>query len=150
MRRMEGYPASFFLFLYLYNHFGQEKFLKKVLESKESGWANILAAAKSSNPSIESEIITRNSILRHFAVSVWMNDMFSAKCALFFLDRNYEALRVSASIKPVSKGSTVIQYGSKLEQSTAQEIYSIMSYSPFKIKTAEPQDNALVSIYIFE
>lgn len=153
----DGYMASFFLTLYLYNHFGQNKFLQKVLSSKFSGWENVLTSIHELNDEgtvqIPRELISKESILRHFAVSLWMNDMFSATYALFYLDPHFEPLSQSklAQMKTLvhSEHSTRIQFSKEYRTSNANEVYSILSYEPFKIKTAEATDPALVYIYLF-
>lgn len=154
----KGYMASFFLVLYLYNHFGQEKLYKKLLTSEKSGWNNVLSAIRElideGAVQIPSKFIDKAVILRHFAVSAWINDMFPASYAFFYLDKQYEALAQADLMKNrlvenATEASLSIQYSATYQTSTAKEVYSILSYEPFKIKAAEPEDKALIFIYLF-
>ena len=154
----DGYPASFFLVQYLYNHFGHEKFLKKVLTSSKSGWNNVISAIqeliKSNFIAMPISFVSKENILRHFAVSLWMNDMYLAKYALFQLDQKYEPLAKLniAKFPPISapdKDAVKIQFSDKYQNSNAKNVYSILSYEPFVIKSADPNDKAIVFIYLF-
>ncbi len=154
----EGYLASFFLMQYLYTHFGQEELLQKLLTSNKSGWDNVINAihelTQSGPIAIPTNLISKENILRHFAVSLWMNDMFAAKYALFYLDQKYEPLSKLNILKfpriiGPSKGAVKIQFSKEFQNSTAQNVYSIINYDPFVIKEADPQDKALIFIYLF-
>jgi hypothetical protein len=99
-----GYPSSFIFLNYLYTHFGQEKFLQKVMRSEKSGWANIISAIIelqldgrlyldaffqdidiNNFNAKNTELIERIKfkILRHFAVALIMNDAYLSLYSLY-------------------------------------------------------------------
>lgn len=152
-----GYPSAFFVVLYLHNHFGGDSLIKKILNSKKSGWDNVINSiqelALSGELKIPINLINKESILRHFAVSLWINNQYHAKYALFLLDRNFEALSELKQFNfpgPITnhKSGDLIQFSDKYQNSTANEVYSIISYNPFVIKKSEENDQALVYIYL--
>jgi hypothetical protein len=157
-----GYMSSFFLVLYLYNHFGEEKLFQKLMNSKKSGWNNVVSAIQEliddGSLRIPRELICKESILRHFAVALWMNDKFSAEYALFYLDVKYEPLNAKAATPvraavaaPSKVDGMQIRFFTRSSYRTtsrSKEEYSILSYSPFQIKAFEPSDRPAIIISI--
>lgn len=151
-----GYPSSFLLVLYLYNRFGQDHLIKKLMTSKLSGWENVIQSIseliQEGIVKIPQNLTSKESILRHFAVAAWLNDPYLAKYALFEVDDNFNGL---ANIKEINvenardpKNSLQIWYSQHYAERGSKEAYSLLSAQPFKIKLAEPTDKALVFIYI--
>lgn len=153
-----GYMSSFLLTLYLYNHFGQERLFTKLMNSQKTGWENVLSAihelSEEGALKIPAEFISKEGILRHFAVSLWMNDRFAAKYALFYLDARYEALNTKpitqASIPLTSADTGMgIQFTKWYPSMNAAEVFSIINESPFEIQAANPNDRPVIFISIF-
>lgn len=155
----DGYPASFFLVLYLYNHFGQEKFLSKILRSSRVGWDNVLGAVRDLTAEgaldLSAGFATKGAILRHFAVALWLNDPYAAKYALFSVDPSYEPLaKVSSlSLLPIVADAAPremrIQFSKKFQASSAKEVYSILSYDPVVIQKAKADDGGTAFVYLW-
>lgn len=162
LRNGDGYTSSFFFVLYLYNHFGGAEFLQKLAQSKMSGWDNILTAIKELKAEgrlgIDDSLISKPSILRHFALALWFNDPFAAKYALFSLDSQYEPL-AAATIRSAANvdstqldthaGEARIAFNKKLESTNASEVYAVISRTPLVIEPAKPGQHAQVFVYIF-
>jgi hypothetical protein len=150
-----GYPSSFWLFLYLYNHFGESNFIKLVMESPLSGWDNVLTAIhklKSEHViQIPDALLTKESILRHFAVALWMNDAFLAQYALFAIDDQFEAVSENHSSFADSFASTQgtqIIYSNKIIEAKSSSCFAITSYTPFHSSSCSPEKSAKVFVYI--
>jgi hypothetical protein len=152
-----GYQSSFFMLLYLYNHYGQEKLISKLLRSPKSGWDNVITAIQELQHEgqlpMSAEVLTKESILRHFAVALWLNDNYSAKYGLFHLDSQYEPLSQVADLKlsaltPTAPGLVQIQFSRQFAATSAEEVYSLLSEQPFVIQSAEPGDQPRVFIYL--
>ena len=89
----DGYVTSFFAVLYLYNHLGADRFLAEVGSSKAIGWDNVIHAArelkKRGTIGIAIELLTPDTLWRHFTRAVQVNDPFAADYALLLLDRRF-------------------------------------------------------------
>ncbi len=156
----DGYSDSFWLVYYLYQHFGADQFLTKVLRSKLSGWKNVLnviaelqesgVIAKNTN------ILNQDAILRHFAVAMLVNDQFAAKYALFSMGSDYAPLSSSGFPEPVSAnlmpgpGRQII-YSHKSVISQAREKFVVRSINPLVVEpvTTSNSDKGLYYISIF-
>jgi hypothetical protein len=92
----KGYRGAFFFIAYLYNHFGGDRILRELLMSNLSGWENIASSLQksldSTRSTIEPQILSKSSLVRHFAVALWLNDPYSARYGLFQLDPSFEGL----------------------------------------------------------
>jgi hypothetical protein len=144
----DGYAFSFWLVTYLQRHFGGEILLKKLLTSPLSGWENVTTAIRQwiveSGSSIPLELVTKESLLRHFAVAVLVNDPYAAKYGLFFIDSEFEplkSLKVATSTPDFLNDATIEGQIliSKLEPcGPIDEAFSIISLKPFRSQT-KPQ-----------
>lgn len=157
-----GYTSSFFLVLYLYNRFGGDQLLEKLIESKRSGWENILAAIteirRDGGIQIAQDLVSKPAILRHFALALWLNDPYLAKYALFTIDTQYEPLS-KASIEPVEFGPMRLQPGdarivfsrTPIKTTEAAEAYAISSkpHASTVISSLDKAEHADVFVYIF-
>jgi hypothetical protein len=156
-----GYVSAFYLVLYLYNHFGGEALLKKLLESNVTGWSNILSSIgeikKEGRTAIDASIISKASILRHFALALWLNDPYAAKYGLFAIDSQYEAIpHPTASSLDLATtqlnreaGEARLVFSDKFVPNNAAEVYAITSRNPLKIERPQDTKSAEVYIYIF-
>ncbi|HEX7673150.1 MAG TPA: hypothetical protein VF412_03215 [Bdellovibrio sp.] len=131
----DGYPSSFWLMIYLYNHLGGEKFLKKVLESPFSGWDNIERAARelqaSGDISEPVAFLKRDQILFAFSVALFLNDEFAMKYGLFSIDTHYEPLAQAAwndSNNLAEKEKTTINYFKNFISTDGCETYSVRGH----------------------
>lgn len=100
------YMSSYFLMLYLHNHFGGANFINHLAQSPLSGWDAVESTTqklKQANTiGINSDYLNRQAILRHFAAALLLNDPYRANYALLQIDPSFQAtpqqvLRVSAS-----------------------------------------------------
>lgn len=156
-RNGDGYISSFFLITYLYQHFGGDHLIQKLMKSDRSGWDNITNSIQelieAKLVSMPAELITKKSILRHLAVALWTNDPYSAKYALFFIDQNFEAAALSSkfSHNVIASNSigvdSVITYSPIFKDDSAEN-FVITNYEPFEIKPAKAPSNGKVFIHI--
>lgn len=155
----DGYRASFYFVLYLYNHFGGEVLLRKLLTSSKSGWDNILTAIQETAAqriiSIEPQWLSKESIVRHFAVAIWENNPYLAKYSLFSLDTKFIGLRntnvaLPAKLNPPPANEIRIFYSKKfIANHNAKEIISIFDDKDTLIRHASPQDQPTVFVYLY-
>ncbi|MFZ4403978.1 MAG: hypothetical protein ACOYOK_07735 [Pseudobdellovibrionaceae bacterium] len=131
-----GYQSSFWFVFYLYQHFGGDILYKKLLESPKSGWNSILKALEElHNESIISVpfAITKANILRHFGLSLWMNDTSVAQQNLFFIHDAFTPLKNYAKI---ALSSDFLKSLSQSLDSTETVIFYSKRYlSPADLKT---------------
>lgn len=153
----QGYADSFWLVYYLYQHFGGDQLLLKLLQSKLSGWDNVISAineiqsvgaiAKNAN------VLNKYSILRHFAVSLLLNDQFAAKYSLFYLGPDFTPL-VTSGFNEVTSDSLTLTSGHKIVLSRkrlisgAREKYIVKSIHPVEIVSANETDSVSGLFYI--
>jgi hypothetical protein len=156
----DGYSDSFWLVYYLYQHFGGDQFLIKALQSKLSGWENILnviAELQDSGAIAQNiNILNRDSILRHFAMAMLLNDQFAAKYSLFYMGPDYTPLSLSGFTEPSLKDLTTgpsrqIIYSKIAANPRAREKFVVKSLNPLVIKPvhAGRTDKGLYYISIF-
>lgn len=154
-----GYPSSFLLFHYLYKHFGGKAFLNQVIHSSKTGWENILESIEilKAKKIIKKDdfVVTKENIIRHFAVALGLNDSYSAKYGLFSTHfRLDKAGVVSDGIfskinQPRPAGSISIYYSDKYSNQCADcEIYAIKSVDKVEIQKATGPDQGHLYIYI--
>lgn len=154
-----GYISSFFLTIYLYKHFGGDSLIQKLMNSNSSGWDNILTSIHelidSGEVQIPHELITKQKILRHFAVALWMNDPYSAQYSLFFIDENFEPLYKFSTYSDVKfaknlpGADSAIFYKSHFDRNFKTfENYVISNYQPFEISKATPDSTGNVFIHL--
>ncbi len=138
-RNGPGYVYSFLFMSYLYNRFGGEKLLRKLLESPRSGWDNVLDAIHEligeGNLAIPATLINQASILRHFGAALWLNNAYIAKYSLFFIAPEYEPLGDENSPRPKCNGQSVSTFSplngeSRIEfcknpSTRAREVYGL-------------------------
>ncbi len=93
IRNTSGYDTSTLLLFYLYNRLGGEEFLKYLLQSEKSGWANIESAAAdiSKNKKIDGKI-NRQFILASFSIALLFNSDLLGKHTIYSIDYNYTPL----------------------------------------------------------
>lgn len=155
----DGYVASFYFVLYLYNHFGGEYLLRELLTSPHSGWENILGAIQSiSNKKIitlDSQWFSKESLLRHFALAIWENDAYLAKYSLLKLDSKFQGLKnLKPKLQPIilsaPKDEVRIFYSQKyIGNSGAREIYAVFDEGTTTVRPAQPGDRPAVFIYLY-
>ena len=156
----DGYSDSFWLVYYLYQHFGGDQFLNKILQSELSGWSNVLGAITELQASgviaKNTSIINQDAILRHFALAMLLNDQFAAKYSLFFMGPDYTPLSSSgfteSSLKDLTTGpNRQIIYSKIAADSRAREKYVVKSLNPLVIEPvrASGTDKGLYYISIF-
>jgi hypothetical protein len=89
-----GYVTGFFLIHYLFERFGQEKLLQKLLTSKKTGWNSIEGAlielAEEDVIQVPRQWLTRNHIWSHFAVALIANTRNVAAYGLFLVDERHD------------------------------------------------------------
>ncbi|MGZ3775903.1 MAG: hypothetical protein ACXVCN_19470 [Bdellovibrio sp.] len=162
-RNGEGYISSFFLLAYLHRHFGGDLLIHKLMTSKQTGWDNILNSIHdlidANIISIPHNLITKENIIRHLAVGLWINDPYAAKYALFLIDENFEPLKKGPFYSPPlstndEKGNAVfdtfVVFKNKMDSVTQSfsgvEKYAIENYEPLKI--GKPTDESTGLVYI--
>ena len=98
----DGYISSFYFIIYLYDHFGGEALIQKLMTSQLSGWDNITNAINELRHegliNVPVEFSTPFAILKHLAVALWTNEAYAAKYGLFYLNPNFESM--SSIAKP--------------------------------------------------
>lgn len=96
----EGYISSFYFIIYLYDHFGGEALVQKLMMSELSGWDNITNAINELRHEglvkIPPEFTTPFAIFKHLAVALWTNEAYAAKYGLFYLNLNFEPMSLIA------------------------------------------------------
>lgn len=96
----EGYISSFYFIIYLYDHFGGEALVQKLMMSELSGWDSITNAINELRHEglvkIPPEITTPFAIFKHLAVALWTNEAYAAKYGLFYLNLNFEPMSLIA------------------------------------------------------
>lgn len=154
-----GYPSSFLLFHYLYTHFGEKAFLNQVIHSSKTGWNNILESIeilKSKKIIIKDDfVVTKENIIRHFAVALALNDSYSAKYGLFSTHFRLEkaGLISDANLvkmnQPLPAGSLLIYYSDKYSNQCGDcEIYGVKNVDKVQIQKATGPDQGHMYIYI--
>ncbi len=149
-----GYPSSFWMVLYLYNHFGGDKLIAKLMSSSKAGWANVesaLADLRANGDIAEGpDLLTRDAIVRHFAIAVAVNDEFKAQFNLFSLDPRHEPL-TSALPAPQSfdaSAGVAIVYSKRYAPSRAREVYAVRDGIPSAVSGgAVPTADLFVFIF---
>ncbi|MGZ3775860.1 MAG: hypothetical protein ACXVCY_18850 [Pseudobdellovibrionaceae bacterium] len=160
-RNGEGYISSFYFIMYLYRHFGGDFLIHKLMTSEKSGWNNILSSIheliNEKIITIPVEMITKEKILRHFAVALWMNDSYLAKYALFQMNENFEPLNKYSSYSALNPSIDGIRNNPTTDTliiftkdftAAGTENYVIENYSPFKINKADANSLGKVFIHI--
>lgn len=98
----DGYISSFYFIIYLYDHFGGEALIQKLMTSHLSGWDSITNAINELRQEglikIPAEFSTPFAIFKHLAVALWTNEAYAAKYGLFYLNPNFEPM--SSVAKP--------------------------------------------------
>ncbi len=156
----DGYSDSFWLVYYLYQHFGGDEFLTRVLQSKLSGWKNILNVIdelqESATIAKNANIINQDVILRHFAVAMLVNDKYAAKYSLFYMGPDYTSLIASGFAEQSLTGMSTrpnrqIIYSQKAVDLLAREKYVVKSLDPLVVEpvSLSNSDKGLYYISIF-
>jgi hypothetical protein len=91
-----SYAMAYFFALYLYNHFGEDTFLREWMTSPLTGWDAIEQAARNARAkgriNLEERWLDRDSIWTHFSFALLLNDSMLADHNLLALDPRYKAL----------------------------------------------------------
>lgn len=133
-----NYVSSYFFVQYLYNKFGGDHLLRRLVKSPQTGWNNILSSihdlSKKGIVRIPIEYLNAQSIWRHFAASVYFNDAYMVPYSLFFLDSRYSAVQeCAAEITIGSADRESIYFGKQLISSNFDVVYGATK-SPPKIE----------------
>ncbi len=127
----DGYAHAFLMMLYLHNRFGGFDFLQKIMNSKLSGWDNVITAAqelsREGKISIPIHLITKEKIIRHFAVALVCNNAFAAQYSLMFIDKSFE---------PIKNQVSVLDGLVDKKAARSSEKWSVSSCDPIDIKSA--------------
>lgn len=156
----EGYHSAFLLVLYLYNHFGEKKFLKEIMNSKLSGWDNITKAINKLRSdgvvTIPEKFTTKTSLIWNFSVALWMNDAYASPFSLFLIDPKFKALKdqdindIPVQGRKGYKDNLQIFFSKGLKNSATKikKFFTIRSYQPFQLEIDALSDYTKATILL--
>lgn len=89
-----GYSSSFLFFIYLYNRFGWQDFIRTLLQERSTGWAAIESTLQALKVRkgllVPDSFLSRESLWTHFGLALIYNNPGAASFGLLQLDRNYQ------------------------------------------------------------
>jgi len=159
-----SYPESFFLLNYIYSHFGNQQLLIKMMRSSKTGWDNILSSIRQLQQeqkiNLGDKVITREFIIKHFAIALAINDSYLADYRLFEINPFFIPI-IKQSISRIDVNKTYITDAKfsdfsilfskhKIERTESFDIvYTIESLEPFILKSNITDDkDSEIYIYI--